>query len=274
MQAGNPGILDSDVSKLLDDAKDLQQFQGSDTRTIAVLGDSGEGKSSLINSLLHFPGVAQTGDIGSACTSVVTEYRQKKAGHTAPITIDVEYLSAPEIRDMIQELLWSYRQLYLPGVESDETSEQDYNRYMRESEQAWSALHAAFKHKRQFTKKFAQDMSNGALERITGQLIEWAQEIEWPAGGVDGFWTSTAQTADECVEHTKLFMQDKFWPFTKIIRVYLNSQVLKTGVVLADLPGDFAPTHFLTEHTIDRQTLLQDSKTRIWRGFEPLKIIS
>lgn len=119
---------------------------------------------------------------------------------------------------MIQELLWSYRQLYLPGVESDETSEQDYNRYMRESEQAWSALHAAFKHKRQFTKKFAQDMSNGALERITGQLIEWAQEIEWPAGGVDGFWTSTAQTADECVEHTKLFMQDKFWPFTKIIR--------------------------------------------------------
>ncbi|QKD53759.2 uncharacterized protein FOBCDRAFT_260326 [Fusarium oxysporum Fo47] len=237
MQAGNPGILDSDVSKFLDDAKDLQQFQGSDTRTIAVLGDSGEGKSSLINSLLHFPGVAQTGDIGSACTSVVTEYRQKKAGHTAPITIDVEYLSAPEIRDMIQELLWSYRQLYLPGVESDETSEQDYNRYMRESEQAWSALHAAFKHKRQFTKKFAQDMSNGALERITGQLIEWAQEIEWPAGGVDGFWTSTAQTADECVEHTKLFMQDKFWPFTKIIRVYLNSQVLKTGVVLADLPG-------------------------------------
>ncbi|KAH7190559.1 hypothetical protein BKA60DRAFT_626321 [Fusarium oxysporum] len=222
MQAGNPGILDSDVSKFLDDAKDLQQFQG---------------KSSLINSLLHFPGVAQTGDIGSACTSVVTEYRQKKAGHTAPITIDVEYLSAPEIRDMIQELLWSYRQLYLPGVESDETSEQDYNRYMRESEQAWSALHAAFKHKRQFTKKFAQDISNGALERITDQLIEWAQEIEWPAGGVDGFWTSTAQTADECVEHTKLFMQDKFWPFTKIIRVYLNSQVLKTGVVLADLPG-------------------------------------
>jgi hypothetical protein len=49
MQAGNPGILDSDVSKFLDDAKDLQQFQGSDTRTIAVLGDSGEGKKFLTN---------------------------------------------------------------------------------------------------------------------------------------------------------------------------------------------------------------------------------
>jgi hypothetical protein len=158
------------------------------------------------------------GDIGSACTSVVTEYRQKKAEHSDPITIDVEYLSASEIRELIKELLWSYRQLFLPGVESDETSEQDYNRYMRQSEQAWSALHAAFKHKRQFTQRFAQDMSDGALERITDQLIEWAQEIEWPTGGTDGFWTSTAQTAEECVEQTKLFMQDKFWPFTKIIR--------------------------------------------------------
>ncbi|KAL9562087.1 hypothetical protein ACKAV7_014010 [Fusarium commune] len=108
---------------------------------------------------------------------------------------------------------------------------------MRESELAWSALHAAFKHKRHFTPEFAQDMSDGALERITDQLVEWTGEIEWPTSDVDGFWTSTAQTAEECVQHTKLFTQDKFWPFTKIIRVYLNSQVLKTGVILADLPG-------------------------------------
>ena len=89
---------------------------------------------------------------------------------------------------------------------------------MRESEQAWSGLSAAFKHKRQFTQKFAQDMSDGALERITDQLVQWADEIEWPTGGGDGLWMSTAQTADECVEKTKLFMQDRFWPFTKIIR--------------------------------------------------------
>jgi hypothetical protein len=168
--------------------------------------------------LILTPSSNLQGDIGSACTSVVTEYRQKKAEHTKPITIDVEYLSASEIEELIKELVWSYRQLFLPGVESDETSEQDYNRYMRQSEQAWSALHAAFKHKRQFTQRFAQDMSDGALERITDQLIQWAQETEWPTGGADGFWTSTAQTAEECVEKTKLLMQDKFWPFTKIIR--------------------------------------------------------
>ncbi len=71
---------DEDIKRLLADAERLSDFHGSDTRTIAVLGDSGEGsgfytdtvvidyrakrpkigKSSLINSLLHFPDIAKT----------------------------------------------------------------------------------------------------------------------------------------------------------------------------------------------------------------------
>lgn len=47
MRAGGLVESDTDLKKFLDDAKALQRFQGSDTRTIAVLGDSGEGKHSL-----------------------------------------------------------------------------------------------------------------------------------------------------------------------------------------------------------------------------------
>ncbi|GAB1312304.1 Dynamin N-terminal domain-containing protein [Madurella fahalii] len=228
---------EGDLKKLLDDAQELCAFQGSDTKTIAVLGDSGEGKSSLINSLLHLPGIAKTGDIGSACTSVVTEYRQKRPDHSALIAIEVEHLSAAAIEEVIKELLWSYRQLYLPGVEGEGTSAEDYARYQRESGQAWSALEAAFKHKLGFGERMLQDMSEGALERITAQLIQWSHELEWPGGGINGLWQSTANSAEECAEKTAIFMQDKYWPFTKLIRIYLNAQVLKTGVILADLPG-------------------------------------
>ncbi|UNI13469.1 hypothetical protein JDV02_000212 [Purpureocillium takamizusanense] len=226
-----------ELRQLLHTAKALTSFECTDTRTIAVLGDSGEGKSSLINALLHCPGVAQTSDAGSACTSVVTEYRQKKAEHSAPITVEVDYLSASEIEDLIRELLYSYRQLFLPLVNSSSTSEEDFTRCERESEKAWSTLQAAFKHKTQFTENYARDTSEGAVERISSQLIQWANELEWPDNGRDGRWVTTATTAEECVEQTKRFAQDKYWPFTKIIRVYLSSQVLKTGVVLADLPG-------------------------------------
>ncbi|KAM0326265.1 hypothetical protein ACHAQA_006862 [Verticillium albo-atrum] len=67
---------DSDLN-LLGARAWVKMGQNVRKRTIAVLGDSGQGKSSLINSLLHVPGIAHTSDTGSACTSVVTEYHQK-----------------------------------------------------------------------------------------------------------------------------------------------------------------------------------------------------
>ena len=33
------------------------------------------------------------------------------------------------------------------------------------------------------------------------------------------------------------FMTDRLWPFTKVMRIFLDAKVLSTGVVLADLPG-------------------------------------
>ena len=45
--------------KLANGAQVPSAFSKSQSRTIAVLGDSGEGKSSLINSLLHFPDMTE-----------------------------------------------------------------------------------------------------------------------------------------------------------------------------------------------------------------------
>ena len=118
--------------------------------------------------------------------------------------------------------MWNYRQLFLPNVEVDSVDARDYERYQRESEQAWSALEAAFKNQPLFGKTFLQDMSDGALERVTNQVMEWAKDIQWPEGGNAGLWRSTADTAEECCEKTSAFMQDELWPFTKIIRQVLR----------------------------------------------------
>lgn len=138
--------------------------------------------------------------------------------HTAPITIEVEYLSMPEIQELIKELLWNYRQVLLPEIEDNTVDAKDYARYQRESEQAWSALEAGFKHQRGFNKGLISDMSEEGRVRAIDQLIQWAQELHWPDGGNSGMWKSIANTAEECCDKTSMFMQDKFWPFTKIIR--------------------------------------------------------
>lgn len=226
----------SNVRRLLDDARRLSNFQTQDTRIVALLGDSGEGKSSVINSLLHCHGVAQTSDDGTACTSVITEYRLKAPHHSAPFTIEVEYLSEAEIEEIVKELLWDYRQLYLPGVEQ-ELNADEYKKCCEQSELAWSTLGAAFGDRREFRKELLRDSSDEAKERALALLLQWTQELDWPEGGSDGMWRSTAQDAEECCEKTGQFMENRLWPFTKVVRIYLSAQVLKTGIVLADLPG-------------------------------------
>ena len=136
---------------------------------------------------------------------------------------------------MIRELLWSYRQLFLLGVDSDETPETDYKRYLRESDQAWSALEAAFRHRPEFSREMLQDTSKSARKRIEDRLIEWTQDITWPMGNnnsPEGIWRSTAKTAGECSEKTSVFLQDRYWPFTKIIR-FATTAIFSFGAKLA-----------------------------------------
>lgn len=159
------------------------------------------------------------GDAGSACTSVVTEYWQQSVVQTAPISIEVEYLSPEGIAETIRELLWSYRRLYQPGIDSPETPADEYQKAERESGEAWSALEAAFGHHRDFNEQSLRGQSDGAAEKIREKLVAWSRAIKWPEGSDRGKWTATAQTALECSEKTAIFMSDQHWPFTKVLRL-------------------------------------------------------
>lgn len=111
--------------------------------------------------------------------------------------------------------------MYLPHTEDedDEVSENEYAIVQRRSEQSWFSLEAGFNHQSGFSKDMLiNDMSEAGLYIANSQLVQWAHELNWPEGGENGKWTSTADTADECCNKTSVFMQDKFWPFTKIIR--------------------------------------------------------
>lgn len=160
---------------------------------------------------------------------MVTEYHQKKEDHIAPITLEVEYFSDQEIKDHLEALVWSCRKLVLvdnaienasssQGGDNPKISEKDYERIEREAEHAWSALEAAFCHQNTFSRNMLSVSDDDAVERVVAQLVRWSKDIEWPEGGSDGKWRSTADTADECCEKTSVFMRDRLWPFTKIIR--------------------------------------------------------
>jgi hypothetical protein len=154
----------------------------------------------------------------------VTEYHSKLKHQSVPIIISIEVYTGAELEKLVKELAWSYRQLYLPDAQRSElTSDQDYAKYLRESDLAWSALHAAFKHHENFSVEFLQDLSDGAALRINEQLMRWAHEIKWPGYESkrplsDSWLSHTAMSSQECCEKTRAFMEDGLWPFTKIMR--------------------------------------------------------
>ncbi|KIH92852.1 hypothetical protein SPBR_02337 [Sporothrix brasiliensis 5110] len=176
-------------------------------------------------------------DSGRACTSIVTEYHRKKPNQEAPFLIEVEYLNSAGIKAHLQELLWNYRRIYRPDIDPEALGDAEYKRLEATSSTAWSTLQTAFRHERGFSSSFALNMDDGSDERILEQLVTWAGRIEWPRGSDEGFWTTTALSVDECCDATRPFMEDKFWPFTNLIRIFLSARVLDSGIILADLPG-------------------------------------
>ena len=205
LRANKQKYINQTLIGLLGEANKIRSFRSSRTRTVAILGDSGEGKSSLVNSLLHFPGIAKASDAGMACTSVVTEYYQKQQHHTAKITIEVEYLSDSDMEEFIEELVWSYRQLFLKEwTEGDK----DFIKQEAESDTAWSALNAAFGHRGNLKSLFGDDSSEG-LKTIKDRLLEWCSDLAWPEASNSGSWSSTAEPADECWDKTAVFMSDR-----------------------------------------------------------------
>jgi hypothetical protein len=158
----------------------------------------------------------------------VTEYHQKPPGQTDPFVIEVDFMNGAKRKDHLRELLWSYRRIYLPDIDENDIGADEYRRLENESDVAWSTLRTAFGHERGFNKEFLKNLSDGASGRILATLVEWSDRIEWPEGDTSGRWKTTAQTVDECRETTLRFTEDRYWPFTEVIRY--------VGIPLLNIP--------------------------------------
>ncbi|KAH7024424.1 uncharacterized protein B0I36DRAFT_331391 [Microdochium trichocladiopsis] len=238
------------LSVVLDYAHKLLEFKPSAITRVALLGSSGHGKSSLINSLLHWPDLAETDDSGKACTSVVTEYRYPLEDQSDPIKICIDYMSRSEIVKVLSEQVHNFRQFYVPGVKESLAARVEHVRLKNQSEEAWVTLKSIFRHDKRFTADFlkgrlvdagTQEASGAGIleevEKITQQLVGWAESAGWLGEEEPDSSYAEARTAAEC--HRKLagFRKNRLWPFAKLVQIYVDAEVLKSGVVLADLPG-------------------------------------
>jgi hypothetical protein len=214
---------DTVVNRHHEQAQNLSQFEPLATRTVGLVGESGVGKSSLINCLLDRDSLARTTARGSACTCVVTEYRFHDA---EDYTVDVEMFSGDELREQLTELLGSYRAFHSrPADESDD-----------KAQIAIDTFRSMFRGKLNDEEWIITEDE----ETVLNQFRRWAGEARrlYPP------CRQIAQTLEECSAILVPLSSEpndpsrpSIWPYIRKIKVSLKAHILSKGLVLVDLPG-------------------------------------
>ncbi|KAJ5731564.1 uncharacterized protein N7483_006072 [Penicillium malachiteum] len=242
----------STLHKLSKEAEQLWEFQCSETHIVGFIGDSGAGKSSVINSLLDQTELTRSNGDGAACTSVVTEFRSTDITHPDPYTIEIEFMESEEIKELLEELLRNFHAFHCPSIYSQVPSDGRENVKLA-AERAWQTLESLFYYREELTYEFlsedneeSEDKSEKIWDAIIKTLETWtnealAQRSDQIQGLVMAVTTDGLQGCRDYLDYLMASSHENgdlvLWPFINLIRVYIQSPVLQGGLVVADLPG-------------------------------------
>lgn len=235
--------MGSSIASLYEQAQKLNNFQLPSSRIVGLVGDSGAGKSSLINSLLDKMELARASSSGTACTCAVTEYRFHDRDN---YIIHVDYFPLNELKKQYEELLMAFRDYESLSKKlnaEQENGNEDENERKRLRETANLAIEtfrASFREKLEETPTVLSSMP---FPQAVKTMVEWASELLPRSMGQESF-----RTVEECSSRLVTLTSDSDgtlpnegsrarWPFIQKLRVYLNAYILSKGLIIADLPG-------------------------------------
>ncbi|KZT70921.1 hypothetical protein DAEQUDRAFT_152267 [Daedalea quercina L-15889] len=202
--------------------RSLRQLRDSARQTtmIAVYGDTGRGKSSLINAILDMPIVPSDG--AQACTSVITEI----AWHEDPTLLaKIVFLSEKEWADELAPLLQDLNDIGNGPIEDEDT------------EAAWAKLWAVYHIDRAGLKNMA---SVTDLVRSNPAVFSWLGESKAIKETDKGMFTDKVQQYIGAARKSMIsdaYPTPELWPLIKVVKIYCRSPALSSGSILVDLPG-------------------------------------
>ena len=175
-------------------------------------------------------------------TAFVTEFRHKDTTlhETEPFELKCQIMSDLEIHELLEEFVTQALGGLPTHPEYDERKKdlgaEEFQKLEDESKSAFATLNLIFpadvvKHVEKCTFK------SGYLKRLLTKLSQPLKKIQWPSDTNDSHWSQKANTIEECQEFVSTVMKHELSPFIKVMKIYLDSPILASGVVLADIPG-------------------------------------
>ncbi|XP_046559354.1 uncharacterized protein LOC124268438 [Haliotis rubra] len=198
-----------------DELQTLHKTLQLPTTIIAVVGDTGAGKSSLLNALLNQPSVLPTSGV-RACTAVVVEIVENTRSQN--FKADIHFLSKEEWQEELEVLLkdLTKRDGSLQTAQPDPTSEAGV---------AYAKVKAVYGKVRQMKVLLKQTQITQWLSRVKTISVQSAKALR--------------DAVNKFIENTDSGSRgQQFWPIVKRVKLYLPScEVCSSGAVLVDLPG-------------------------------------
>ncbi|KAF0323181.1 tat pathway signal sequence [Colletotrichum asianum] len=194
---------------------------------IGVLGDTGTGKSSLINAVLDEERVVPTNCM-RACTAVITEISWNTSNDDSKkYRAEIHFLSQAE---------WSTEvtALHRDILGNNGNLSEDIRVADSEAQNAYTVLKAVYPTHTDQQLVNADPYVLANFSKIR-EVIGTVQVVE--EKGSDNFYKKIQSFVDSEEKGKGQDTTMAYWPLIKSVRVFLKSEVLSTGVVLVDLPG-------------------------------------
>lgn len=204
---------------------------------VGVVGNTGAGKSSVINAMLDEERLVPTNCM-RACTAVVTEISwNNSTDPSCKYRADIEFISQADWEKELQVLMREF--LSENGTLSREA--QDPN---SDAGIAWAKFHSVYPSIPRdslgecdipslMSKKSVVDVLGTTKNIRAGRPQSFYHELQ-------RYVDSKEKVSKKDKSKDKAFKpapQAEYWPLIKVVKIYTKSHALSTGAVIVDLPG-------------------------------------
>ncbi|KAF5503099.1 Nuclear GTPase SLIP-GC [Colletotrichum fructicola] len=232
---------------------DLEARSEASKAIVGVVGNTGAGKSSVINALLDEERLLPTNCL-RACTASPTEISYNKSDDPSELyRAEIEFISS---EDWMKELKTLYTDIF-----------DDNGNVSRECTNPNTEVGIAYaKIKSVYPSKTNKMIAESSPEKLANE-----SEVRRVLGSVKKLKSTTAKElyngmqryvdSKEKNNHLKKDVPMEYWPLIKVVRISTKANALSTGAIIVDLPGIVAPVN----RAVDDKTaksLLGDSFKR------------
>ena len=222
---------DPDAQQWLQQIEMVRDLAKSSRAVIGVVGNTGAGKSSVINALLDEERLVPTNCM-RACTAVVTEISYNKIDNeAAKYRAEIEFIK-PE--DWQRELAVLFEEVFDGQGLSKDANNPD------------SIAGVAYAKIRAVYPKHTKDMlRNSTIEQLMN-----VSNVNGILGTVKRIQSRDCASFYQRLQHyvdsqqkpngkkgAKPTREPQLWPLIKVVRIYTKANALSTGAVIVDLPG-------------------------------------